>query len=272
MNEQSQSKDKPLILAKLNAGVGQQPSPYLHSLEEQSDEEEVVGVPNAGDEAGNEEDVLGSSDDDGPVKVLGDEVYAPSPSKKRRRVQETMGAEKGSGLPQVEHEAGWKKIQHAEDKLTELLIDLPRKEQEGKFTNEDQNGRSHFQNDQDLRQGDVSIGNQFSHLPSNQSNSNPLTKTPPKNTLRDYQELISDEDNVESSRYRNNKNSKKFMKQIYKESLNLIPGSSEDENRPPKLHTDLSDHNTFMMSPGSLTGEPQLAKRTTSKTKSRGTT
>lgn len=46
------------------------------------------------------------------------------------------------------------------------------------------------------------------------------------------------------------------MKQKYKENLNLISGSSEDIIRPGKLHTDLSDHNTFMMSPGSLTSEP----------------
>ena len=154
-------------LGKLKSGVGQQASPYLQSLEEQSDEEEILGVPNAGGGDGNEEDVLGSSDDDGPVKVLGSEVCAPSPSKKRKRVQDTAGTEKESSTQRVQHAADWKKIQDAEDDLTELLVDEQHHKEEEKSMHTDNHTRS--QVEQDLRKLKVS---QLAHQSSNQTSKN----------------------------------------------------------------------------------------------------
>jgi hypothetical protein len=59
-----------------------------------------------------------------------------------------------------------------------------------------------------------------------------MGRTPPKNTLRNYQELpSSDEDRIGSTRYRNNKNSKKLLKSRFKEELQHGRAGEEDDGR-----------------------------------------
>jgi hypothetical protein len=118
-----------------------------------------------------------------------------------------------------------------------------------------------------------------------------MGRTPPKNTLRNYQELpSSDEDRIGSTRYRNNKNSKKLLKSRFKEERehdrageeddgrasgaagggghlqdqdygNNVPfliSSENDEMGPQQIHTDLSDYNQCLLSPGGLSAEPKI--------------
>lgn len=118
-----------------------------------------------------------------------------------------------------------------------------------------------------------------------------MGRTPPKNTLRNYQELpSSDEDRIGSTRYRNNKNSKKLLKSRFKEELKhdraggedddqasgavgrgghlqdqdyrnnapFLISSENDEVGPKQIHTDLSDYNQCLLSPGGLSAEPKI--------------
>jgi hypothetical protein len=80
--------------------------------------------------------------------------------------------------------------------------------------------------------------------------SSKIVVSPPKNTLRDYTEMISDdEDGINSRAYRLNKNSKKLFKHQKKECAETSEGDYYrkfkyvDLQRKP--NSDLSDYNNF---------------------------
>ena len=70
-----------------------------------------------------------------------------------------------------------------------------------------------------------------------------MTFTPPKNTLRNYAEVISGDEDISSYKYKMNKNSKKLLKQQFK------------EHNPQNVITSIIDTNSNY----NLTGFPDAA-------------